>query len=494
MAKNIKVLFVSSEISPFAKTGGLADVASSLPLELSRMGVSVNLVMPKYGSIDENKFSLREVPDSNFQIQLGGKLEFGKLKYNVLNEKLRVYFLENDNYFKRNGLYVDPITNVDYQDNAERFIFFTKGILEVIRKVELKPDIIHCNDWQTALIPVYLKTVYSDIEFYNSIKTVYTIHNLAYQGIFNKEEYHKIGIPWSYFSIDGLEFFDKINFMKGGINFSDAITTVSEKYAQEISSSVEFGFGLEGVLANKKNILRGILNGVDYSVWNPAKDKLISQKYSSRSLEKKILNKKALLEKFNLPFDEKIPLIGIISRLATQKGIDLIEAASNELMQIPMQLVVLGTGEPKYQKFLENLSYQYPQKVGFFCGFSEELAHLIEAGSDMFLMPSRYEPCGLNQIYSLKYGTVPIVFAVGGLDDSIVQFNEKDFSGTGFKFYDYNSESLLDAVRKAIEIFRKQDVWKKLVSNGMKQDFSWKKSAKKYLNLYEELRSYKKNF
>lgn len=487
MSKKIELFFISSEVSPFSKTGGLADVSYALPKELQKQGINVSIFTPKYAVIDDNKYNLQDVPNSEFQIQIGEKLLEGKLKSLQIEENLKVYFVVNDHYYGRSGLYVDPVSNSDYSDNMERFIFFSRGILEAAKKINLKPHIIHCNDWQTGLIPVYLKTLYSEDPFYNKTKSIYTIHNLAYQGIFDKSEYYKIGLSWEFFSIDGFEFYDRINFMKAGIIFADKITTVSEKYAEEICSSVDYGYGLEGVLKNRKSDLYGILNGVDYTNWSPSRDKYIPKKYNSRELTKKILNKKELLKRFNLPFDENIPTIGIISRLADQKGFDLIEAAADELMQMPLQLVVLGVGEQKFQNFLERLGAQYPEKVGIYIGFSEELAHLIEAGSDMFLMPSRYEPCGLNQLYSLKYGTVPIVRATGGLDDSIVQFNRDEQSGTGFKFYEYNRDTLLNAVKLALEIFKDKTLWKKLMINGMKQDFSWRNSAKKYVKLYKNL-------
>jgi len=492
MSQRIKLLYVSSEVEPFAKTGGLADVAGSLPKELKMLGVDVRVILPKYGSIDEKKYKISEVPKSEFEVPIGDEKIIGKLKKTSIefdSEKIEVYLLSNDFYYNRNGLYADANTNSNFPDNAERFIFFSRGILEALKKINWKPDIIHCNDWQSGLIPIYLKTIYADYIFYKGIKTVFSIHNLAYQGIFEKDTFIKTGLPWDVFTIEGIEFFDRVNFMKAGIIFSDFITTVSPKYAEEICSSVEYGYGLEGVLTNRKTELAGILNGVDYDAWSPLKDEHIPQKYSGRNLTKKSVNKRALLENFFLSYREDAPVIGMISRLADQKGFDLIEASADQLMKLGIQLIFLGAGELKYQQFLERLKKKYPEKVGVHIGFSNELAHLIEAGSDMYMMPSRYEPCGLNQMFSLKYGTVPLVRATGGLDDSVEQYNPETKTGTGFKFTDYDKSKLVDIVNLAVNIYKDKSAWTQLMKNGMKQDFSWKESAKKYISLYKNVLS-----
>ncbi len=488
MSQKLKILYISSEADPLAKTGGLADVSGSLPKEIHQLNADIRIAIPAYGSIDVQRFNPKDLLHTEFEILIGDDLLKGKFKETNLNSNgVIVYLVENDHYYHRNGLYVDPETRLDYTDNAERFIFFAKGILEGLKKLDWKPDIIHCNDWQTGLVSVYLKTLYAEDPFYKDVKTVFTIHNLAYQGIFDKELFPKTGLTWDVFTMDGIEFYDKMNFMKAGIVFSDFITTVSIKYAEEICSSVEFGYGLQGVLSDRCGILQGILNGVDYTVWNPLKDEYIPQKYSGRNLVKKLENKKYLLEKFGLPFNEDIPVIGIISRLADQKGFDLLESATEDLMKLELQIVILGMGDLKSQQFLENLRMEFPAKVGVYIGFSDELAHLIEAGSDMFMMPSRYEPSGLNQMYSLKYGTVPIVRATGGLDDSVEQFNSDTGTGTGFKFIDYKKNDLIAAVKNALSIFREKQLWTSLMKNGMKQDFSWKASAKKYMALYKSL-------
>jgi starch synthase len=492
MPQKIKILYISSEVEPFAKTGGLADVAGSLPKELKKLNADIRVAMPMYGSISEDKFNIIEVPDSDFEIDLGGEIIRGKLNetsIKVDSKQIQVYLLENGFYYSRNGLYVDVNTNFEFPDNADRFIFFSRGILEALKKINWKPDIIHCNDWQTGLIPIYLKTIYADDAFYRDIKTIFSIHNLAYQGIFDKFTLLKTGLSWEVFTMEGIEFYDRINFMKAGVVYSDFITTVSPRYAEEICSSVEYGYGLEGVLANRKANLVGILNGADYNTWSPLKDSLIPQNYSGRNIAMKLVNKKALLEKFNLPFRESVPVVGMISRLADQKGFDIIEAAADELMKLDLQMVFLGAGELKYQQFLEKLKQQNSEKIGVLIGFDNELAHLIEAGSDMFLMPSRYEPCGLNQMYSLKYGTVPIVRATGGLDDSIEQYNLQTKSGIGFKFIEYDKTHLVDAVKLASDVYKDKQAWTQLMKNGMKQDFSWKASAKRYIKLYKEILS-----
>lgn len=490
MTKKLKILYASSEVEPFAKTGGLADVAGSLPREIKKLGADIRIILPHYGFIDEQTHKITEVPGSEFEVTLGEQIVKGNLKQASLDlngKQVPVYFIHNDNFYNRGGIYVNPITNLDYPDNGERFIFFSRAILQVLKKLGWKPDIIHCNDWQTGLIPLYLKHTYKDDEFYKDIKTIFTIHNLAYQGLFDKDLMSIAGISWDVFTIDGIEFYDRINFMKAGIVYSDYVTTVSPRYAKEICSSVEYGYGLEGVLAYRKAKLIGILNGADYSTWSPLKDNLIPQKYSAKNIAKKVINKKALVEKFNLPFNENIPVIGMISRLADQKGFDLIEAAADELMKFDMQMIFLGAGDYKYQNLLERMRKNYPPKIGVHIGFSNELAHLIEAGSDIFLMPSKYEPCGLNQIYSLKYGTVPIVRAIGGLEDSVEHYNTETKSATGFKFFDYDHSSLTDAVRFALEVYRDKPAWIQLMKNGMKQDFSWKASAKKYIALYRKV-------
>lgn len=492
MLKPLNVLFVSSEVDPFAKTGGLADVSGALPQTLKELGVEVRIMMPKYGAIDEGKFRLHEVIRlRDIKIPIGDRVEKGGIRSSFIvgqRAKVQVYFYTHDGFFgSRSGLYVDPATKKDYPDNDERFIFYCRGIFETLKRLGWQPDIIHCNDWQTGLIPVYLKTFYKNDPFFKDVKTVFTVHNIAYQGSFPAPSFKKTGLPQELFSPEGVEFFGQLNFLKSGLVFADIITTVSERYAVEIRTHEEFGAGMSGVLQKRKNDLFGIINGIDYNVWSPAVDTLIPFRYEPATVNNKVENKKALLKKLNLEFNDSTPVIGIISRLADQKGFDLIGEVADELMKRDLQIVVLGTGEKKYHDLFESLKKKFPSKVGVYLGFSNELAHLIEAGSDMFLMPSRYEPCGLNQLYSLKYGTVPIVRATGGLDDTIEDVEPKSGKGTGFKFEEYKAPALLGAIDRALKAWRDQTLWRRIVKEGMSRDFSWESSAKKYLGLYRKL-------
>ncbi|CUU06451.1 starch synthase [Candidatus Kryptobacter tengchongensis] len=489
MTHPLNILFISSEIVPFAKTGGLADVSFALPQAIKELGHEVRAMMPKYGFISERKFGIHEIVRlREMDIPVGDKLQRGSAKASFIvgqKVKVQVYFLENEFYYNRDGLYVDSKTKKDYPDNDERFIFFSKGIIETLKKLGWRPDVIHCNDWQTALVPVYLKTIYNDEPFFKGVKTVLTIHNIGYQGVFPKESFYKSGLPDEIFP--QIEHNGKFNFLKAGILYADVITTVSPTYAKEIISDDEIGAGLSDVLKKRKKDIYGILNGVDYSVWSPENDKYIPVPYSIQTIETKYENKKALLRHFGLEYDEKIPVVAQISRLAEQKGFDLVEEIIDEMMKLDIQYIVLGTGEPRYEEMLEKIKKKYPKKVGIHIGFSEELAHLIEAGADIFLMPSRYEPCGLNQMYSLRYGTVPIVRKTGGLADTVEEFNPRTGRGTGFLFEKYSGQELLKALKKALSVYKNRKAWLKLMKNGMMKDFSWTASAKKYVELYQKL-------
>jgi starch synthase len=488
MSRPIKVFFVSSEVDPYAKTGGLADVAGALPKALSALGNEVRVALPLYRSINESKFKIRDLkPLESISVPVGSVSEIATFKSTQLDSTtspVQVYFVRNDRFFRRDGLYTDSQTKQDFADNDERFIFFSRAVFEMLKALNWQADVIHCNDWQSGLAVAYLKLIYRDNPFFQRTKAVFTIHNLAYQGRFPRDTFEKTGLPWSTFTPDGIEFYGDVNFLKAGIVYADAVTTVSRKYAEEIASSSEYGYGLEGLLHARRNSVHGILNGIDYSVWSPETDPLIPQNYTIKSIAKKKLNKSALRKKFGLAEFPTTPLLGIISRLANQKGFDLLEDIAWKLMSHDVQLVVLGTGEPKYHAMLERLRQQFPDKVGVFLGFNNELAHLIEAGSDMFLMPSRYEPCGLNQMYSLKYGTVPIVRATGGLDDTIEDFDPATKKGTGFKFTQYDAQEFLNAIMRALETYGKPALWKTVMTNGMKKDFSWETSAKQYVDLY----------
>ncbi len=491
MAKPLNILFVSSEVDPFAKTGGLADVSGALPQTIKELEHEIRVIMPRYGSINERKSRLHQMIRLNdIVIPIGSKSFPLTVKSSFITNnqvKVQVYFIDNADLFGRTGLYVHPETKKDYHDNDERFFFFDKAVLELLKHLGWQPDIIHCNDWQTGLIPAYLKTIYRDDPFYADTRTVFTVHNMAYQGVFPKSSFAKTGLPPELFSDEGIQAYGNINLMKSGLVFADAITTVSEKYAEEIRTSEEYGCGLQEIVKRRRNDLSGIVNGIDYSLWDPSVDRLIPHRYDARSLDLKGENKKDLLRQMNLPFDEHVPLVGIISRLADQKGFDLIGEAVDDLMKLGLQLVILGTGEKRYHELFEKAHKKYPTKIGLSLTFNNDLAHLIEAGSDMFLMPSRYEPCGLNQLYSLRYGTVPVVRATGGLDDTIDDYVSSTGEGTGFKFKTYDSREMLHALHRAVQTYADRPAWRKLMRSGMARDFSWETSARKYIQLYRNL-------
>jgi len=490
MNRPLNILFLSSEVDPFAKTGGLADVSSALPHAIKELGHEIRIMMPRYRFISERRFKLHDIIRlKEIPVPMGKDNHIGNVKSSFisnLKEKVQVYFLDNPTYFGRDGIYQSPVGKKDYKDNDERFIFFCRGTLETLKRLGWQPDIIHCNDWQTGIVPAYIRTLYSADDFFKPIKTVFTIHNMAYQGAFPPETFEKTGLPKQLFHADGVEAYGKFNFLKTALTFTDAITTVSQRYATEISTSDEYGAGLSGLLAKRKKDLHGILNGIDYNVWNPASDEFIYRKYDVKSLDAKLDNKRALLTRFNLPLKETTPVVGAISRLVPQKGFDLVLEIFDEMMKLNVQFVLLGDGEKTTERAFDAIQKRYPDRVGSFFGFDKELAHLIEAGSDLFLMPSKYEPCGLNQMYSMRYGTIPVVRATGGLDDTVEDYvgNGK---GTGFKFEKYDSKELLKAIQHALKVYQQPEEWKKLMRNGMAKDFSWEHSAKLYVNLYKEL-------
>jgi starch synthase len=490
--KRLKILYVTSEVFPFVKTGGLADVSAALPQMLAELGHEVRIVVPKYGAVDERRFKIHEVVRlKDLQVKIGDKDVVFSLKSSFLpGQKVRVqiYFLDNQEYFgSRNSLYTDPMTGHDYQDNDERFILLSHSVFQLISKLGWIPDIIHCNDWQCALIPAYLKTIYKDEPSFQQFRTLLTIHNLSYQGTFPKSTFKKTGLPPELNSEKGIELNGKVNFIKAGLLFADVINTVSETYANEIRTDEELGSGLKSILAKRKNDLYGIVNGIDTRVWSPEKDKLINFNYSSKNLEDKLENKKELAEKFRFRYDESIPIVGLISRLYDTKGFDLIMEAFPEIMKQNVQVILLGTGDRKYHTFFEKMQQKHPDKFACYLGFNDELAHLIEAGADIFLMPSKYEPCGLNQMYSLVYGTVPLVRETGGLADTVHKFNDKTGEGTGFMFKSYDSAALLKELNRALKTFEDKKTWNRIMKNGMKSDFSWNSSAKKYLELYKTI-------
>ncbi|MDD5425395.1 MAG: glycogen synthase GlgA [candidate division Zixibacteria bacterium] len=484
-----KILMAASEAAPFARTGGLGDVLGALPKALARRGHLVKLFLPHYAKVEHNNLPLRPLEPA-FEINIDGKQY--PASFEGCHDRRHNYetiLVNNEYFYDRPELYRDPGTGKDYTDNDERFIFFNLAVMEMIKAMDWQPDIIHVHDWQAGLIPVYLKTLYKDDRFFAGVKTVLTIHNMGYQGVFESKRFRKLGLSEDlFYSVTGpFEFYEKVNFLKASILYTDAVTTVSARYADEIQSSEEMGAGLQDVLKTRRNNLTGIVNGVDYHLWSPTKDKKIPFHYNRSNLTGKRENKAVLLNKAGLPLRHKVPLIGIISRLADQKGFDLIARSAENLFELNLQMIVLGTGELKYHDLLLELEKRYPDKLKVYLTFDDDLAHLIEAGADMFLMPSRYEPCGLNQMYSLRYGTVPIVREVGGLADTVVNYNPETRQGTGFVFKEYTPEALLETVKRAVELYTRKKIWTKIMKAGMVQDFSWDKSAARYADLYEDL-------
>src|SRR3954462_13222214 len=439
----MKITFAASECVPFSKTGGLADVVGALPQALAALGHDVTVFLPKY---KQTKLAQAKVVLPSVTIPFDDQYRFCSVLDGGAQHGVRFYFIDYPPFFERDALY--GTSSGDYPDNAERFALYSRAVLEASKAMGV-PDVFHCHDWQSALIPILLRTTYAEDPAFRGVPVVFTIHNMGYQGLFPPDTLPLLGLPWDLFTMDKLEFFGKVNFLKGALVFSDFITTVSKKYSQEIQTS-EYGFGLEGVLRARAATVTGILNGVDYDEWSPEKDKFIAANYSAASLDGKALCKKDLLEQYGMSgADLKLPIVGIVSRFATQKGFDLIAQVADRLVREDAVTVALGTGEKDYEDLFRKLAQAFPRKFGVKVGFDNTLAHKIEAGSDMFLMPSRYEPSGLNQIYSLKYGTVPVVRATGGLDDTIENWDAKTQKGTGFKFSEYSGEALLKNIQTA---------------------------------------------
>lgn len=471
------IVMASPEVTPYSKTGGLADATSALAKELANLGHEVKIFSPLYLAASENNDEI-ENTGLKFKVSLGRRDREGEIW-----KKGNFYFIRNDHYFLREGLY--GANDREYEDNAERFIFFSRAVLEAIKIMGVKTDIVHCHDWQSALVPLYLKYVYSDCSEMKDAVSVFTIHNLAYQGLFPRETMDIMGISPDFFSIEALEFYGKVSFIKGGLIFADVLTTVSKKYSREIQEK-EMGCGLEGVLIKRKKDLYGIANGIDYEEWNPATDKYLPFNYDSGDLSGKKKCKDKLKKVFNLPDLGDLPIIGMISRLDLQKGFEIILKSEEKLASLPLQMVFLGNGSEKIRCLLEKVAKRHPNKFAVFIGYNEPLAHLIEAGSDIYLMPSKYEPCGLNHLYSLKYGTIPVVRATGGLDDAIVNFNRKSGRGNGFKFKTFSSRALMAALNGALDLYmNNKGEWERLQKAAMAEDHSWNDSAHKYERLYK---------
>ena len=477
----MRVAFVSPEMVPYAKTGGLADVVGTLPKEIHALGQEVLCFLPKYKKIDASRWPLKEVVD-RLQVPVGSEIETGRVFRFDDTNGIQVYFIDQPEYFSRDELYGTPLG--DYPDNDRRFIFFQRGVLETLKKLGLKPDIIHCHDWQTGLVAPYLKTLYANDPFFAKTKSVFTIHNLAYQGNFPPDSLPLTGLGWEMFRLERLEFWGKMSFLKGGLVYSDVLTTVSPRYAKEIQTK-EYGCGMEGVLQTRKDDLVGIINGIDPDEWNPENDADLPSHFNIKKLEGKAQDKAALQKENHLPADARTPVFGIITRLADQKGLDILAPAVEGLVKRGIQLVLLGTGEEKYHQIFKELAKKYPKQLGIHILFDAKLAKRIYAGSDVFLMPSRYEPCGLGQLISLRFGTVPLVRETGGLADTVKDFNPTTGEGTGFVFKEYDTKTFLATADRALAVFRDEKLWEKLVKNGMKCDFSWLASAKQYVDLYE---------
>lgn len=480
----MNIAFAASEIFPFAKTGGLGDVSGALPKALRNLGHQVKVFMPNYNTINHAKYFINYCHDIGaINVRLGNVVhEVHAHMTHLPDSDIEIYFIDKPYYYHRDKIYTND------SDEDERFILFQKSVIEILQRLQFRPDIFHCNDWQTGLIPLFLKDNYSWDRMFDNTASVLTIHNIGYQGRFSKSALLKAEInPDLFYENSPVETWGSANFLKAGLMFADAINTVSETYAKEIMTS-EFGAGLEGVLQFRRNDFRGIVNGVDYNVWNPANDKLIPHHYTAEDKSNKYENKKHLLRSMHLPERENVPLIGIVSRMVAQKGFSLFAEAIYDLMNADAQWVILGSGETKLENLFKSVANAFPHKVAVHIGYNDALSHLIEAGADMFLMPSLYEPCGLNQIYSLKYGTVPIVRNTGGLADTVLDWNYYLHQGleigTGFSFNDSSADALSETVLRAIKTYHYKDAWNKIIRNGMSKDYSWEVSAKKYIDLY----------
>ncbi len=477
----MKVLYVASEAVPFVKTGGLADVAGSLPKALLKEDVDIRVIMPKYGAIGKEYIdSMEHVYDGELEVAWRSKyIGLDKL---VL-ENVTYYFVDNQEYFNREGFY-------GYDDDAERFSFFSRAVLNLLPAMDFWPDVIHTNDWHAGLVNVFLKLEHMEDERYQNIKTLYTIHNLKYQGVFPKDIMPDVlGLDWKYFNNGDLEFFDAVNFMKGGIIYADYVSTVSKTYAKEIQYEY-FGEHLDGLLRSRKDDLFGIVNGIDYDVYNPMTDKNLFETYDVDSPDRKRDNKVALQKLLGLPEDRRMPVVALVSRLVAAKGLDLIVRMMDEiLMHEDIQFIVLGTGDKEYEDWFKGLAWRFPHKVSANIRFSNELAQRIYAGADIFLMPSNYEPCGIGQIVAMRYGTIPVVRETGGLKDTVQQYDKYTQTGNGFVFSDYNAHEMMYALKKALGSYANYAEWNQIVHNAMESDYSWTNSAKEYKKLYEQLKN-----
>ena len=474
----MRILMVASEGVPFAKTGGLADVVGALPRALSALGHEVDLVLPRYRGITAGE------PEREVQVALGGLVSTARC-YVAAGNGVRTIFVDHPRYFDRDHLY--GVAGHDYPDNPERFAFLSRAALEWAAASPTSYDVVHAHDWQAGLVPVFVDRMARANDAWRRLSAVFTIHNLAYQGVFDASWLPHLGLGWDLMRVNALEFWGRISYLKAGIVFSRFVTTVSPRYAQEIQTP-ELGFGFDGILRERGADVVGILNGIDYDEWNPALDPHIPEPYSVADMSGKRAAKRALAERFGLPVSTETlarPMVGMIARMVDQKGFDLLAQVADELPRLEASFVLLGSGERRYEDLWLALGARYPERIGVHVGFDESLAHLIEAGSDLFLMPSRFEPCGLNQMYSLRYGTVPLVHATGGLYDTVRNFDEASQTGTGFTFDDYTAQALIGTLRWALGVFMDQRAWARLQHAGMQQDYSWAASARQYVDVYK---------
>jgi starch synthase len=490
--KTFKICYVSSEVVPFVSThdaGGLADTSNALPIVLKDMDQDVRLMMPKYKLINERKFVLREVirlREVKIELEGEAKVANGKTAF-LPNSKVHVYFLGVPEYFDRKGFYVDPQTGKEYADNAERFAFFCKGILETLKLLYWQPDIIHCNDWTTAFIPFYLKFHYKDDDFFQNTHTVLTVHNFSNQGIFPKKTASKIGIPEEYVAA-GKEFESdgKLNLLKGGLHFADVVSTVGGRAVEEILADPKAAFGLHNILKTREKDFFGIARGIDYSTWNPETDKNIAENYSSKALGKKSASKKTFCKELNLDNDLSIPLIAIISELTEENGLDLFLDSIKSILKLKAQWVIMGAGETKYSEELQGIAQQHPDKLVFQERFDTRLTHLAVAGADMLLIPSRSETNDIYLLEGLRYGTIPVIREVGSYNDFVSAFDPEAGKGNAFTFRDFKKTALIKALQEALNTYNDKKNWAKIQRNCMRADSSWESSAKQYLKLYEK--------
>ncbi|MGM7682251.1 glycogen synthase GlgA [Cytobacillus sp. Hm23] len=475
----MKVLFAVSECVPFAKTGGLGDVAGALPKELKQLGTDIRVILPKYGTIPV-QYRDKMKKEANITVQVGWRQQYCGIE-SLEQDGVTFYFIDNEYYFKRDFILYG------HYDDGERFSFFCQAVLASLPVLDFKPDVIHAHDWHTGMISYLLKEKYSKVPFYEKIKTVFTIHNLQYQGVYPKEILPELfGLNEQSFASTSLEFYGNVNFMKAGIVTSNVVTTVSPTYKHEVQTPY-YGEKLDGVLRDRKQSLVGILNGIDDQSYNPKNDPYITKNFDRTSIDSKVLNKQHLQEHFSLPISKKTPIIAMVTRLTQQKGIDLLINIFHELMQEDIQLIVIGSGEHRYESFFNEMVNHYPEKCKAYIGFHEELARMIYAGADLFLMPSLFEPCGLGQLIAMRYGVIPIVRETGGLNDTVESFNEETMTGNGFTFTNYNAHDMLYTIRRALSYYHKTNLWNKLIIEVMNRDFSWAQSAFKYNQLYADL-------